>query len=127
MRLVHRLAIVAVVVGLGMAAAAKAEAASFTVNFCPGAASCPNGISEARLTFDDVLSGTDPNDYTVTIKIVGNATSPAFVDSVSFSIDGAQTPGSYEALPLLSVHPAGTWQTFFDGINQGNPCGVAPF
>src|SRR6266536_2523812 len=85
--------------------AASAQASAFTVNFCPADASCPTNITEASLTFDEVLIGSDPNDYIVTIKIVGGAGTPEFIDSVQFSIGTIATPGEYESKPSLASAP----------------------
>jgi hypothetical protein len=108
--------------------AADTEAASFTVNFCPGHSTCPTGITEARLTFDEILTGSDPNDYRLTMRIVGDSTAPKYIDEVSFSISGVAAPSGYEALPnLISAPAAGNpWQVFFDGVNTGSGCGAAP-
>jgi hypothetical protein len=104
--------------------AAETEAASFTVNFCPGHSTCPAGVTEARLTFDEILGG-DPNDYNLTMRIVGNSTSPKFIDELSFSISGVQTPSGYESLPTLTSAPvAGNpWIVFFDNVSGGTGCG----
>ena len=42
----------------------RAEAAAFTINFCPGGAGCPAGVTQASLTFIDTMSvRPDLNDY----------------------------------------------------------------
>jgi hypothetical protein len=106
--------------------ASTAHAASFTTNFCPGDATCPAGITEASLSFEEIAGG-DVNDYFLYLRVVGNASAPAFLDAVAFQIDGVQTPGGYEFMPTLQSAPAGaTWTVFFDGINNGNGCGEAP-
>ena len=106
----------------------SAEAASFTVNFCPGDSTCPTGITEARLTFDEILTGSDPNDYNLTIRIVGNSSAPKYLDEVSFSSSGVATPGGYEFLPTLNSAPTGgsPWNVFFDNVNGGPGCGAPP-
>jgi hypothetical protein len=98
--------------------ALPASAASFTVNFCPGDATCPAGVLEASLTFTDIANA-DPNDYILDLVIIGSASAPAFVDEVSFTIPGVQTPDGYEALPSLQSFPStgGTWVPHFDNVN----------
>ena len=101
--------------------ASSAFADSFTINFCPGSNGCPANVSEARLTFDEILLGDDPNDYLLTMKIVGSAGSPEYIDSVQFSIAGVDTPTGYEVKPSLQSAPAGaTWTVYWDQI-AGNP------
>lgn len=114
-----RLIIVAAFAAILTASAAQAN--SFTANLCPGAG-CPAGITEARLTFDEVLLGSDPNDYLVTIKIVGTAGAPQYLDSVQFAVSGMQTPADYEQKPTLQSAPAlgSPWTVFFDQIS-GSP------
>jgi len=98
-----------------------------SVNFCPGGKGCPTGVSEASLTFSEILKGSDPNDYLVTIKIVGNSSSPTYIDEVGFSIDGISTPSGYESLPTISSAPttnySAPWSIYFDNIPD---CGGAP-
>jgi hypothetical protein len=113
--------------------AAPAAASSFTFNFCGFAgadASCPTGVTEASLTFTEIANA-DPNDYTLTIKIIADATvTAAYVDELSFTIAGVATPGGYESLPSLITAPAtGTpWTTYFDGVSGSqNSCGSSPF
>ena len=102
--------------------ASSAFADAFTVNFCPGSNGCPANVSEARLTFDEILLGDDPNDYLLTIKIVGSAGTPEYIDSVQFSITGVDTPTGYEAKPSLQTSPAqgAAWTVYWDQI-AGNP------
>ena len=105
--------------------ALPAAADPFVTNFCPGDSTCPLGVTEASLTFAEILNGDgDPNDYTVTIRISGNASAPAYVDEVSFKIDSAQV-NDYEFLPtLLSAPiPGSPWIVYFDTISgSANSC-----
>ncbi len=99
-----------------------ADASSFTIDFCGATpdTTCPTGVTEASLTFTEVLTGSDPNDYTLVLRISGDATAPKYVDEVSFTIDKVATPGGYEGgLPTLTSSPGtGTpWQVFFDNIS----------
>lgn len=105
-----------------LALARTSEAAAFSIDFCPGANGCPANVTEASLTFDEILSGSDPNDYELTIKIVGGAGAPQLIDSVQFTITGVQTPSGYEARPTLSDAPAqgAAWSVYWDQI-AGNP------
>lgn len=98
----------------------EAEAAAvYSVNFCPGDATCPTGITEASLSFAEIANA-DPNDYTLTVKITGNASAPALLDVIQVKVDGVAVPGGYESLPTLTSSPAGaTWSVFFDQINNG--------
>jgi MYXO-CTERM domain-containing protein len=116
----------------GLLTTTSASAASFTTNFCPGDATCPAGITEASLRFDEIAGG-DPNDYDLYITITGNgaAGEPQMVDMVSFSIDGVATPGGYEAKPnLVGATPAtapldgsvGSWDVVYDNINNEQAC-----
>ena len=78
----------AVLVFMGLAP--RAHAGAFTINFCPGGDGCPANVTGARLTFDEILTGNDPNDYYLTIQITGGAGTPQYVDSVQFSITAAR-------------------------------------
>lgn len=103
-----------------LSAAQVASATSFTTNFCPGDATCPTGITQARLTFTTVDGTADPNDYTLAMTITGNGDpllNGVFVDSVSFSINGVQTPQGYAALPGVTGPAGATWTPHFDNIN----------
>jgi hypothetical protein len=112
----------AAVVAAGLLTATSARAASFTVDFCGATPdpTCPAGVTEASLTFDEVLTGTDPNDYEVTITIVGDATAPDYIDSVQFAISGVQTPGDFTAKPSLISSPTatGTWSVYYDNLSN---------
>lgn len=104
--------------------AVPADATSFTYNFCgfSGASStCPAGVTEASLRFTEIAN-SDPNDYVLDLVIKGTTSAPHFVDEVSFTIDGVQTPGGYEFLPTLGPTPGlgSPWTVFFDGVN-GSP------
>src|SRR5262245_14855483 len=108
-------------------AAPAAHAASFTFNFCPGAASCPANVTQARLTFIENLLTPDPNDYTLDLKIVGGAGDPTFIDQVSFTVDAADNmtgAGGYEVKPTLLSAPGGiaNWSVFYDNVNNGSGC-----
>ena len=98
--------------------AVPAGATSFTVNFCPGAGSCPAGVTEASLTFTEDPSA-DPNDYILDLIIAGNGAAPQFVDEVSFTIIGVQTPSGYQGAPLLTSNPGtgNPWTVFFDNVS----------
>jgi len=103
--------------------ASNGYADSFTVNFCPADDSCPANVSEARMTFDEILGGDDdPNDYLLTVKIVGSTGSPQYIDTVQFSITGVDTPTGYEAKPSLQAAPlqGAAWAVYWDMI-AGNP------
>lgn len=112
------------VVGLFVASfwmtAAPLWAGPLTVNYCPGDSTCPTGIYEASLTFTDILNGDgDPNDYYLDIWIKGTLAAPAYVDELSFSISGVQTPGGYETQPDLLAAPneGAPWIVFWDNIS----------
>lgn len=107
--------------------APAAQASSFTFNFCPGAASCPANVTEARLTFTENLLTPDANDYTLDLKIVGGAGDPTFIDQISFTIDSADNvtgAGGYEVKPSLLSAPGGiaNWSVFYDNVNNGSGC-----
>ena len=92
MRSTNRLALVVVAAAAATMWSAKAEAAVIlTADFCPGNASCPTGLTQARLTIDD--NGTPAvNDYLITAMFTGDASAPAFLDMFSFTIAGARPP-----------------------------------
>src|SRR5215471_8991706 len=105
--------------------ARTAYAGSFTFNFCPGAASCPANVTQARLTFTENLITPDPNDYVLDLKIVGGAGDPTFIDQISFTIDAADNvtgAGGYEVKPTLLSAPGGiaNWSVFYDNVNNGS-------
>ena len=115
----------AAVVALGLAMAPAAQADTFKFNFCGFAGddtSCPDGVSEASLTFEEV-DATDDNAYTLTVKITGTAASGDLIDAIQFKYDAAQTPNGYEGgtVPQLTSNPAGTWTEYFG--NLPNNCG----
>lgn len=108
-------------------AAPAAHAASFTINFCPGAGSCPGNVTEARLTFTEDLGTADLNDYTLDLKITGGAGDPTFIDQVSFTVEAADNvtgSGGYEIQPSLLSAPSGiaNWAVFYDNVNNGGGC-----
>lgn len=109
----------ALVIGALVGWSRPSEATSLTVNFCPGDATCPAGVTQASLTFTPDTGTLDANDYLVDLIIAGNSSSPAFVDEVSFTIDGVQTPAGYDALPSLTAVPStgAPWLTFFDTVS----------
>jgi len=112
----------AAILATGLFTATSARAASFTVDFCPADSTCPAGVTEASLTFDTIDGTLDPNDYDLTIKITGDATSPTYIDTVQFAIAGVATPGGYESKPSLQSSPviAGTtWNVYYDNISNG--------
>src|SRR5215471_5033458 len=107
--------------------ARTAYAGSFTFNFCPGAASCPANVTQARLTFTENLITPDPNDYVLDLKIVGGAGDPTFIDQISFTIDAADNvtgAGGYQVKPTLLSAPGGiaNWSVFYDNVNNGSGC-----
>src|SRR5262249_7069040 len=100
---------------------------SFTFNFCPGAASCPANVTEARLTFIENLATPDPNDYILDLTIKGGAGDPTYIDQVSFTIDAADNvtgAGGYQVKPSLLSAPGGiaNWSVFYDNVNNGAGC-----
>lgn len=103
---------------LSIVSAMPATASPLTVNFCPSAASCPTGVTEASLTFTEIVNG-DPNDYILALTIKGDSTAPMYVDEVSFAIDGIQTPAGYEIKPTLLDAPGGgaPWAVYWDNIS----------
>jgi len=108
-------------------AAPAAEAASFTLNFCPGTASCPANVTEARLTFTENLVTLDTNDYILDLQIVGGAGDPTFIDQVSFTINAADNvtgAGGYQVKPSPLSAPGGVanWSVFYDNVNNGSGC-----
>jgi hypothetical protein len=111
----------AAVLAAGLLSATSAQAASFTIDFCPEDSTCPAGVTEASLTFDEILGTTDPNDYDLTIVITGDASSPTWIDAVQFAIAGVATPGGYESKPALQSSPviAGTtWTVYWDNVSN---------
>src|SRR5262245_14751147 len=110
-----------------VALAPAAEAASFTFNFCPGDGSCPANLTEARLTFTEILATSDANDYILDLQIVGGPGDPTFIDQVSFSInvaDNVTGTGGYEVTPWLLSAPGGVanWTVLYDNVNNGSGC-----
>jgi hypothetical protein len=108
---------------LVVASAGRAEAAPFTVSFCPGDPTCPVGVTQASLTVIEVAN-TNPNDYYFDLIIAGNASAPAYVDEVSFKIASAEV-GDYQSLPTIESAPAGgsPWIVFFDNVSgSANSC-----
>jgi hypothetical protein len=97
--------------------ATAAIADPISINFCPGDSTCPVGVTEASITFAEILGG-DPNDYTVTLRITGDSTAPAYVDELMFKVSSAQWT-DYETLPQLQSAPSGgtTWLSYFDNIS----------
>jgi hypothetical protein len=96
--------------------AVSAHASSFTINFCPGYATCPGGVTEASLTFTEQAS---PNSYLLDLIIAGDSSAPAYVNQVSFFIDGVMTPDGYAGKPTLNSAPGGSssWGVFFDNVS----------
>jgi PEP-CTERM motif len=96
--------------------AVSAHATSFTINFCPGYATCPAGVTEASLTFTPQAT---PNDYLLDLIIAGDSTAPKYVNQVSFVITGIATPSGYDSKPTLNSAPGtGTpWSVFFDNVS----------
>jgi hypothetical protein len=110
-----------------VSAAPAASAAAFTLNFCPGSASCPANVTEARITFTENLGTSDANDYFVELRLVGGAGDPTFIDQLSFTVDSADNvtgAGGYETTPSLLSAPGGiaNWALFYDNVNNGSGC-----
>lgn len=94
----------------------EAAAASFSVDFCPEDATCPDGVTEASLTFTEILTGTDPNDYTVVATFTTDGTEDAdlLLKAIDITIGGAQggieaDGGDYESVPTLDSSTTGGW------------------
>lgn len=122
--LLPRLAASGIPLLLVLVASPAAHAAAFSINFCPGDTTCPQGVTEASLTFLERLDTPDVNDYFVDLKLVGSAQAPDFVDLVSFKIDGVSTPDGYEGRPrLVSAPGSASWATYFDNVSaNGAAC-----
>lgn len=111
-------------------AAPAAHAASFAIQFCPGGSGCPANVLQASLTFTEVTSGTDPNDYILDLQIIGGSGDPTFINQVSFTIDSAQNvtgAGGYQVKPSLLAAPGtvGDWNVFYDNLaNNGPSCTI---
>jgi hypothetical protein len=114
----------AIVATLLLAVPARA-ASIININYCPGDSTCPTGVTEARLIFDEIAD-SDPNNYKVTIRISGDASAPYYVDEVSFKINSAQV-SDYEMLPTLQTAPAqgSPWVVFFDNISGSTSSCIA--
>ena len=99
--------------------ASNADAAPILyANFCPGNVSCPAGILEASLSFDENTGTADANDYFLDVLFRATAAAPAFVDEFSWTISGVSTPGGYETAPILLFASGGSsWQVFYDNIS----------
>ena len=127
MKLVNGVGIVVAAVAATVIASARAEASAFSFNFCPAAASCATGVTEASLSFDAVVATPDTNDYLLTARFRGDATAVSTLDAWSFAITGVSGStgnGGYEALPTLGLtFPAGgsPWVVQYDNINN-NAC-----
>src|SRR5262245_8911275 len=137
MHLLKRLGILGVAFGLLLSMTAKAEAAAFTFDFCPGGSGCPTGMTVARLTFTENLATPDTNDYALAVTFTTNNTAAAnlLLDAFSFAINNGQpvpTPGGYTSIngtpPAAGSNPftanGATWLISFDNINN-NDCGNA--
>jgi hypothetical protein len=103
----------------------QADAASFTVDLCDAnALECTeDNLLEASLTFDEILSGTDPNDYTLTMTLTGEAGATGFIDQVSFTINGVDNvtgDTGYEVKPTVTS-PAG-WTVYYDNVSNATSC-----
>lgn len=98
-------------------------------NFCPGNASCPAGLEEASLVFNEDLSTPlDLNDYLLDVTFDGGATGPLYLDLWSFTIEGVQTPDGYEVKPtVLSFSDGSGWLMYFDNVsNSATACTADP-
>jgi PEP-CTERM motif-containing protein len=115
-----RLLLSLIAIALMAFTASPASADPVSINFCPGDPTCPVGVTEASLTFEEILGG-DPNDYNVTLRITGDSTAPAYVDEVMFKVSSAQI-SDYATHPTLSTAPTtGTpWIPYFDNVS-GSP------
>jgi hypothetical protein len=119
--------------------APRVDAALLTSTFCVAgsnpsgeSSTCPDGLG-ATLEIDAITTGSDPNDYLVTLtldsRLIGG--SYAYISDVQFSIGGAKTGGNpdygdYEGVPTLNtsqVDGGATWNVFFDTISGSvNSC-----
>ena len=110
----------------------EASAASFSVDFCPQDSTCPDGVTEASLTFiEDLSTATDLNDYTLIVTITADNTADPnlYLDSIDVTISGAAGANNsdYEALPTLvevNGNPPGTnwtidWGKIPNCLNPG--------
>jgi hypothetical protein len=133
MRLSKVCVIGAAILALGLLQATRAEAATFTVDFCTvNATQCTDGgLDHAILSFEEILGppDTDPNDYILTVTLDGDPLATETVEAFSFAIGGVDNitgAGGYEAVPTVTADPAGAtgdpWLVFYDGINQGSDC-----
>src|SRR5262245_7467036 len=107
-------------VAMAMGTVSTASAAPFLIaDFCPQNGSCPTGVTQARLTIEANTGTVDANDYFVVASFVGNASAPAFLDMLSFTITGAATPGGYTSVALQSVTgaPGVLWATWYDNVS----------
>lgn len=102
--------------GLVLLCLNSASAAPLYVNFCPMDSTCPEGVTQASLSFIENAS-LDPNDYDLTLTIEGDATAPYYVDEVSFILGGVQYT-DYESVTLTSApSTGGVWVSYFDNVS----------
>ena len=70
------------------------------------------------VAFSSILTGTDPNDYVLTMTFVGVGTDT--IDEVDFKIDALATPSGYESKPTVMGPGPDTWTVWWDKL-AGNP------
>jgi len=109
---------------MALAATSASAAVIRTADFCPQNASCPTGLTVARLTIDDNMTPA-LNDYLITATFTGTAAAPALLDMFSFTLGGVATPAGYETAPtLISATSNGAplalsgFQTVFDNVSN---------
>jgi len=107
---------------MGLAATSASAAVIRTADFCPQNASCPTGVTVARLTIED--NGTPAvNDYLITATFTGTAAAP-LLDLFSFTLGGVSTPLGYTSVALTGVTsngaslPLAGFQTVYDNISN---------
>jgi hypothetical protein len=104
--------------------ASSASAASFTFDFCPAAGTecTEDSITKAQVKFDEILSGTDPNDYNVTLTITGG--DAGFIDELLLSIGNLKYPSDFASVGAITSDSA---KPYSGPANDNIPgCGGAP-
>jgi len=110
---------------IGLAATTSASAATILIaDFCPDNASCPTGLTQARLTIDDNQTPA-VNDYLITATFTGTAAAPSLLDMFSFTLGGVATPAGYQTpVTLTSATSNGAalnlagFQTVYDNVSN---------
>jgi len=94
-------------------------------SFCgsPGQSSSCTGLADATLTFS--LNEDTPGDlnyYKVSASFTGSATNAhPFIDLFSFTINGVQTPGGYQGVPVMDGSHL-DYTFVFDNVNNSGSC-----